>query len=117
VIRYVVLGIDDRVGLVDDFLVDDASWIIRYLVVDAGNWRPGKRVLVPPARVAQIRWEGMAAHVDVARAAIRRAPEWDSNLLVDRDYEARLHEYYARFGAGPTDRAGQGNLPVELRSA
>jgi hypothetical protein len=39
---------DGEIGHVEDFLVDDRSWAIRYLVIDTRNWWPGKKVLVSP---------------------------------------------------------------------
>jgi hypothetical protein len=38
---------DGELGHVDDFLFDDLSWAIRYLVIDTSNWWIGKRVLGP----------------------------------------------------------------------
>lgn len=40
---------DGAIGHVEDFIVDDQSWAIRYLVVDTRDWLPGKRVLIAPA--------------------------------------------------------------------
>jgi len=35
---------DGEIGHLKDFLVEDADWSIRYLVVDTKNWWPGKKV-------------------------------------------------------------------------
>jgi hypothetical protein len=32
---------------VSDFLFDDVSWLVRWLVVDTGNWLSGRKVLLP----------------------------------------------------------------------
>jgi PRC-barrel domain len=45
---YAIAASDGRLGTVDDFLFDDASWMVRWLVVDTGNWLPGRKVLLPP---------------------------------------------------------------------
>ncbi len=37
---------DDRIGTVADFLFDDASWRVRWLVVDCGTWLRGRKVLI-----------------------------------------------------------------------
>jgi hypothetical protein len=34
---YAIAAIDGRLGTVSDFLFDDASWLIRWLVVDTGT--------------------------------------------------------------------------------
>ena len=46
---YAVAASDGRLGTVSDFLFDDASWMVRWLVVDTGNWLSGRRVLLPPS--------------------------------------------------------------------
>jgi uncharacterized protein YrrD len=89
VIGYFMHRIDDRIGQVDDLLVDDVSWIIRYMVVDARSWWLGRKVLVSPARIMWIRWEGMAVYVDLSRATVRNAPDYDPGLPIDRDYGTR----------------------------
>ena len=38
-------------GHVDDFVFDDETWTIRYLVVETRNWWPGKHVLVEPSSI------------------------------------------------------------------
>ena len=39
---------DGRMGTVVDFLFDDASWKVRWLVVDCGSWLKGRKVLIHP---------------------------------------------------------------------
>ncbi len=34
---------DGGIGHVDDFIIDDEIWAIRYLIIDTKNWWPGKR--------------------------------------------------------------------------
>ena len=52
VMGYAVQAEDGEIGHVKDVLVDDRTWAIRYLVVDAENRWAGKRVLVSPPWVA-----------------------------------------------------------------
>ena len=35
---YRVQGTDDAIGHVEDFIVDDETWQVRYLVIDTSNW-------------------------------------------------------------------------------
>ncbi len=39
---------DGEAGAVKDFLFDDQTWKIRWMVVDAGHWLPGRRVFSTP---------------------------------------------------------------------
>ncbi|MFZ3177602.1 MAG: PRC-barrel domain-containing protein, partial [Methylovirgula sp.] len=45
---YHIHASDGEIGHVEDFLVADADWSIRYLVVDTKNWWLGKKVLISP---------------------------------------------------------------------
>lgn len=49
--RFTIAATDGNLGGVGDVCFDDRSWSVRYLVVDAGNWPPGRRVLVSPIAV------------------------------------------------------------------
>src|SRR5256885_3555929 len=49
-------SLDGVVGHVEEFLVDDADWSIRYISVDTCKWRPGDRVLLAPRLVREIDW-------------------------------------------------------------
>jgi hypothetical protein len=40
---------DCRLGTVSDFLFDDASWLVRWLVLETGKWLSGRKVLLPPS--------------------------------------------------------------------
>jgi hypothetical protein len=87
---------DGEVGHIEDFLVDDETWAIRYIVIDTHNWLPGKHVLLSPEWVQKIDWAGSKVGVDVERDQIKQAPEFDASAPVGRDYEAALHAYYGR---------------------
>jgi len=43
---FTVVASDGRIGAVNDFLFDDQTWKIRWLVVDTGSWLLGRKVLV-----------------------------------------------------------------------
>ena len=45
---------DGRIGAVKDFLFDAQSWKIRWMVVDTGDWLPGRKVLVHPSAIAPL---------------------------------------------------------------
>jgi hypothetical protein len=87
---------DGDLGEVDDFLVDDRAWTIRWLVVDTGSWLPGKRVLVSPEWVETVSWSDRAVRVGLSRAQIESAPEYHPDAPLERDYEQRLFEHYGR---------------------
>jgi hypothetical protein len=93
---YHIEGTDDAIGHVDDFIVDDESWAIRYLAVDTSNGWFGKKVLVAPHCARRIDWTAKKVHVNLSRQALQHSPEWNPKAAINRELEARLYDYYGR---------------------
>lgn len=93
---YHIQGSDEVIGHVDDFIIDDETWEVRYLVVDTSNWWFGKKVLVAPHWAIRIGWPEKKVYVDMSRQAIKNGPEWNATAGVNREYEARLYDYHGR---------------------
>jgi hypothetical protein len=93
---YAIHALDGDIGHVQDFLVDERTWTICYLVVDTGNWWAGKRVLIAPEWLRGVNWEDGTVAVALTRDTIRHAPEYDDARPVDREYESALYAYYNR---------------------
>ena len=74
---YHIHASDGEIGHVEDFLVDDAGWNIRYIKVDTRNWWPGERVLISPYSVREIDWSGRLVHINVNRQKVKDAPPYD----------------------------------------
>jgi hypothetical protein len=105
---YHVQGSDAAIGHVDDFIVDDETWAIQYLVVDTRNWWFGKKVLIAPHWATRITYESRQVDLDLSRQAIKSSPEWNANTVIDRDYEMRLHSHYRRPQYGADVISGRG---------
>ncbi len=67
-----------EIGHVDDFLIGEESWRIRYLLVDTSNWIGGRSVIVSPETVESIDKERGQLFVAVDREAIKQSPELES---------------------------------------
>ena len=87
---------DGLIGHVEDYIVDDQKWLIRYLVADTGVWLPGRKVLVSPHWIENVDWESSEVYIDLTREAIEKSPEYDPNLPVSEDYADGLHDHYGR---------------------
>ncbi len=95
---YDIQATDDSIGHIDDFIVEDVDWEIRYLVIDTRNWWFGKKVLVAPQWAKGIRWEERNVYIGMSRRAIKDSPEWDPTAIISREYEARLYGHYGQLG-------------------
>ena len=77
---YHIRASDGEIGHVDDFLIGEDSWRIRYLVVDTSNWIGGKSVLVGTDIVETVDREGGVLRVSDSREDIRSSPTYESIL-------------------------------------
>jgi hypothetical protein len=113
--KYHIEALDGPIGHLEDFLVDEDGWRIRYLVIDTRNWWPGKKVLVAPAWTTEMSWERQHVAVDLTRDAIKHSPPYEPSAPWNANYAAELHDYYERprysdweknisAGAPPTNR-------------
>ncbi len=89
---------DGEIGHVEDFVIDDQTWSIRYLIVATRNWLPGRKVLISTAWVERISPEEENIYVNLTRDAVQHAPEFTAEALLTRAYETSLHQHYNRHG-------------------
>lgn len=91
---YHIQATDGEIGHVEDFIIDDETWAIRYLIVSTRNWWPGKKILVSPQWIERVSWSESLVFVNLSRESIKQGPEYDEAEGVTRDYETRLHRHY-----------------------
>lgn len=91
---YYLQARDGEIGHVEDFVIDDITWTVRYLVVDTKNWLPGKKVLLSPRWIENVSWDESKVFVALFRENVRLSPEYSSDLLLTRAYENGLHQHY-----------------------
>ncbi len=91
---------DGEIGHVENFLIDNAHWDIRYLVIDTRNWWPGQHVLMSPYAVREINWPDQLLRVNVSRVQIKVGPSWNPAEMIGRAYEEQLHGHYGWPGYG-----------------
>ena len=88
---------DGEIGHIEDFIIDDDDWTIRYVEVDTRNWWPGKKVLLAPRWIQHIDWQEGKVRVNLLREIIQNAPEYDPAVPLTRQYEVSLFDYYGRY--------------------
>ena len=94
---YHVQAIDKDIGHIEDFIMDQDSWIIRYLVIDTSNWLPGSRkVLVPPDWAERVDWSRRKVLVNQTSEQIRSSPRYDPTFPVNRKLKVTLYDFYGK---------------------
>jgi len=91
---YAITGSDGRIGSANDFLFDDVSWLVRWLVVDTGKWLTGRKVLLPPSVLGRLDPNGLEFSIRLTKKQIKDSPDIDTERPVSRQFEANIYDYY-----------------------
>src|SRR5207237_9113887 len=86
---YNIRATDGDVGTASDLYFDDASWKIRYVIVNTGEWLAGRKVLVAPEAFGSPQWHERVIPVNLTRAHIERAPDLDVDRPASRSRAER----------------------------
>ena len=85
-----VHAVDGNIGHLEDCLVDDKTWAVRYFVVNTRNWLPGRRVLVSPQWIRKMEWAKKNVFVNLTRDAVKKGPQCDPSKPISLGYEGKL---------------------------
>lgn len=85
---------DGIVGSLDDFLMDDRTWAIRYAVIDTGKWLPGRKIIMAHSGMGEPDWPSRTIPLNVTKAEIEAAPTLAQARPVSRQYEEYLFQHY-----------------------
>ena len=91
---YAIAASDGRIGTVSDFLFDDRTWKVRWLVVDTGNWLPGRMVLIHPSAIGQADYERRELAVTLTMEKVKGSPDLMQDQPVSQQMEYHLYDYY-----------------------
>ncbi len=100
---HVLQATDGEIGRCKDFLFDDETWTVRYMVADTRKWLPGRKVLISPLAISTTSWEDRTLPVQLSRDQIKNSPELDEDAPISRRQERRWADYfgYRRYWADP----------------
>jgi PRC-barrel domain protein len=73
---------DGNVGHIEDFIVEDDTWSIRYLVIDSRSWLSGRKLLIETAWLGAVNHEDRQISVQVPGSRIEALPDFDPGAPV-----------------------------------
>ena len=91
---YAIRATDGVIGHVKDFYFDDKKWVVRYFIVETGNWLSSRKVLISPMAVSDPSWEDKVLPVSITREQVKNSPDIDTEKPVSRQHEMRYLGYY-----------------------
>ena len=112
VIGHTVRATDGPIGSVSDLLFDDSSWTVQWAVIDTGSWLVGRRVLLPPQRLASVPDDPDGFAVPLTAEQVKASPSEDTDMPVSRRYEMQLFSYYQWDPYWAAGAAFGGTLPL-----
>ncbi|MDF1544958.1 MAG: PRC-barrel domain-containing protein [bacterium] len=91
-----VQATDGRAGVVDDLLLDDNCWLIRYVILDTGKWFPGRKVILSTLWLKYANEDDPTLFMDLPLEAIKNGPEFDPAITISRELEGDIFDHYGR---------------------
>ena len=93
---YDIHATDGDIGKVEDFIIDDVTWKIHFLVVETGNWFSGKKVLISPQWIKDVKWREQNVTINHSKDEVKNSPQYDSSQPINDSYEHSLNDYYGK---------------------
>ena len=90
-----IVATDGEIGSVYNFLFDDVSWRVVYIVVMAGASFSKHKVLLSPSAIKQPDWNYKVLPVSLTSEQVKSSPEIDTDQPVSRQQEIALHQHYS----------------------
>ena len=91
---YAIEASDGRIGSVSDFLFEDTSWKVRWLVVDTGGWLSGRKVLLPLSALGKLDPSLRQFPVKLTMQQVKDSPDIDTDRPVSRQHETHIYGHY-----------------------
>ncbi|MGA9211831.1 PRC-barrel domain-containing protein [Kaistella sp.] len=93
-IGYRMEATDGEIGKVEEFYFEDTNWLIRYLIVETGNWLLNRKVLIIPQAIKQSDAKPGVFPVNLTKEQIKTSPDIDTDQPVSRQQTMPLYGHY-----------------------
>ncbi|MEO6917288.1 MAG: PRC-barrel domain-containing protein [Chitinophagaceae bacterium] len=99
-IGYTMHATDGEIGKVKEFYFEDTTWVIRYIILETGNWFLNRKVLISPQAIIKGNTESGMFSVNLSKEQIRTSPDIDTDKPVSQQQDIELYGHYAwqRYG-------------------
>jgi hypothetical protein len=87
---------DGKLGSIEDFIVNDDTWGIYYLVVDTGHWYPDQKVLISPFSISEISRTKAKVLVNLNWEVIQNGPRYEYSRSLGQEYKHKPYQHHAR---------------------
>jgi sporulation protein YlmC with PRC-barrel domain len=103
---------NEKIGTIEDILVDEDNGHFRYFVVDIGSWIFGKKILLP-VEYCQIKFDIQQVYAqEMTKEQAENLSEFNSSLRVDQEYEDQISAIYPPRSMNSLNTTGPLGNPV-----
>lgn len=96
VLGYKIHATNGEVGAVIDYIIDDVTWKIEFLVVSTGKWMNKRNILLETKWAKEVNWDNSVVIAGITTESIEGSPEYNESEGVDEAYEKKLYDHYVR---------------------
>jgi len=100
---YKVDASDKACGVVDDFIIDDETWKLKYIVVDTNGILPFGKVLVSVSHIEKFDEDHDKVILDLSADEIKHCPAYDPSSPVNREYEVKYYDFEGRLKSSSSE--------------
>lgn len=91
---FTIRATDGVIGHLKDFYFDDAAWVVRYLVVETGDWLVHRKVLLSPISIGEPNWAERTFPASITQSQVKASPSIDTDKPISRQHEEGFLRYY-----------------------
>ena len=91
---YRIRASDGEIGHAYNFYFDDATWTVRYVIVNTGDWLHSRRVLISPLAVSEPDFEQGLLPVRLSRIQVENCPPVENDMPVSRREEMAMAAHF-----------------------
>jgi uncharacterized protein YrrD len=99
IIGYHIHATSGDIGHVNDFILDDQTWQLSYLVVKTHSWLGSKKVLIAVRHITHVQWADAKVLVDLSTDAIKNSSpvdKWDFIIPEGDKAESQKQEFHVK---------------------
>ena len=110
-----VIATDGESGSVHDFLFNDQSWKVLYLVVDVGNWLQRRDVVLPITALGKTDWTKRSCRTHLTKEQVHNSPDVDAEKPVSREQEIAMRDYFGPLASWVDGELGMPPMPTGMK--
>ncbi|SIQ28281.1 PRC-barrel domain containing protein [Halanaerobium kushneri] len=91
---FTVQGRDEKLGKTKDFYFDQHRFVLRYLVIDTGNWLKHEKTLISTDSFEEINYDNQEIIVNLTAEDLEAGPSIQKNKPVSRVMEEKVVKHF-----------------------